>query len=170
MTVPFRTVLIALAAVSGLAACDSSETLTEKAIEKYAEQQGVDMDVDLKDGGQSVTMKSDQGEITTQVGGEVKIPDGFPSDIPVYDGLTVHAASTMSDTYMLHAQSAEPLDKIVQYYVEAMPAQGWVKEAESNQAGVMYISSYKKDGRTAGVTVVAGDDSRTVQISALGPR
>jgi hypothetical protein len=170
MTVPFRTVLIALAAVSGLAACDSSETLTEKAIEKYAEHHGVDMDVDLKDGAQTVTMKSDQGEITTQVGGEVKIPDGFPSDVPIYEGLTVQAASTMSDTYMLQAQSNEPLDKIVQYYVDAMPAQGWVKEAESNQGGVMYISSYKKDGRTAGVTVVTGDESRTVQITTLGPR
>lgn len=170
MTVPFRTVLIALAAVSGLAACDSSETLTEKAIEKYAEHQGVDMDIDLKDGAQSVTMQTDQGEMTTQVGGNVKIPDGFPSDVPFYEGLTLQTASTISDTYMLQAQSNEPLDKIVQYYVEAMPAQGWVKEAESNQGGVLYISSFKKDGRTAGVSVMSGDDSRTVQITTLGPR
>jgi hypothetical protein len=158
--------LLTLAVATGLTACGDSDTVAEKAIEKYAEQQGVDLDVDVKDGGQSITWKSEQDGVTAQFGGDVKVPDGFPRDVPVYPGISLQAASATPDGFLIYGQSGDSAQQVADFYVDRMVADGWTKESEASQENVMRMLTFTKEGRNAAVNVITGDGGTTVQITA----
>lgn len=69
-----------------------------------------DVDVQVGDGGQDVTVVGDGASIAVDQGGEVAIPDSWPSGIPVPDGapsMSTAGTSDGSDGWMLNYPQAD---------------------------------------------------------------
>lgn len=89
--------LLALAVVLlfGVAGCkSSSKTASEKAAEKIAEDQPGVEDVDIDEN--KVTVTGEDGEQIEIQGSGAELPDGFPSDIPVYENGTIETSGKIT--------------------------------------------------------------------------
>lgn len=101
----------------------------------------------------SVTIKSNDGQSATSYGENVQIPDGFPSDVPIYDPATLVSSSKLSEgQYSVSARTASTVSDVTSFYKNDMKEQGWNSQIESSY-GDGTILSFKKGNRTASVTV-----------------
>jgi hypothetical protein len=144
--------VLPLLAATMLAGC--GQDAADTAAEKMAKQHGVDMDID-RDG------------TKVQVGENLKVPDGFPDDIAVYPDLKIISSSAVPQGFMINGQTGDDVEKVAAFYTDKLTSGGWAKDGEFSQEGTMRVLSFKKDNRTASVTVVKGDDGTTVQIAAM---
>ncbi len=156
--------VLPLLAATMLAGC--GQDAADTAAEKIAKQQGVDMDIDRDGETATYTMGGSDGT-KVQVGENLKVPEGFPDDVAVYPDLKIVSASTVPQGFMISGQSADDVDKIAGFYTDKLTSSGWAKDGEFSQEGTMRVLSFKKDNRTASVTVVKGDDGTTVQLAAM---
>ena len=149
------TLLTALALVVALAALTVSacgEGIAEKAIEKAAEQEGqdVDVDIDSKDG--SVSISAEDGEVSWQAGEDVDIPEGFPKDL-IPDGAKVVSAMTSTESgspsQMVVFETSAGDKEMYDFYLEALP-----------KAGFEITEKLRMDG---------GENGSAIAIQAKGP-
>lgn len=103
----------------------------------------------------------------TERGTAAKLPDNFPSDVPVYSGLK--AVVSMSDkahdggvvTFMASGKAG---GDIVKFYQKELPAQSWTEDTVTAM-GEMTTMAYSKSGRTVTLMVMPSDKDTTVQIT-----
>lgn len=101
----------------------------------------------------TVTLKSDDGTVKTNVGENAKLADGFPSDVPIFEPSTLLASSKTSDSeYSAVAKTAKSVADVTSYYKTQMAAQGWTSQYDST-ANDSSLMTFDKDGRTASVVV-----------------
>ena len=168
---PLRPVLLLLS-LSGLACGFLGDQVSEKVSQKVAEKateeaiehdQGGDAKVNLQDGNFSV--QTDKGSFSVKSG--AALPDGFPSDIPLYPGATVQssAASTTADGqgFMVTASSADTPDKIVAFYKEKL-AGTFQSKADMNMNGSMMLIYQTADEKRS-VQITASPEGSGSQIS-----
>jgi hypothetical protein len=71
-----------------------AEKVTEKAMEKVVENAvGSDAGIDIEDS--SVKVSNDSGEV--QIGGDAKLPEGWPAEAPAYPDIKVTMSSKSKD-------------------------------------------------------------------------
>lgn len=163
-----RTALLALAA-AGLAACggsNDSET-RERDMEDYAERHGVDADVEVDEQGEveSVAIKSPTGG---QYGKDLKLPDGFPDDVPVSPDWSIVAATPMPQGgYSLQAMSAETMEAALETVRARMTAQGWAETAMESASPQMRRLSFEKDARMTSINLIDAGDGVSVQLLTM---
>lgn len=158
---PLRPVAL-LIAISGLACGFLGDEVSEKVSQKVAEKateeaiehdQGGDAKVNLQDG--HFEVKTDKGSFSMKSGDT--LPDGFPSDIPLYPGakVTSSAASQTPDGqgFMVTAESADTPDKIVAFYKDKL-AGAFESKADMNMNGQLML------------IYQTADQKRSVQITA----
>ena len=155
--------VLPLLAATMLAGC--GQDAADKAAEKIAKQNGVDMDID-HDGDKATYTIGGADGTKVQVGENLKVPDGFPDDISMYPDMKIISSSTVPQGFMVNGQTTDDVEKVATFYTDKLTSSGWTKESEFAQA-TMRATTFKKDTRTASVTVVKGDDSTTVQIAAM---
>ena len=127
---------VVIAAVVVVGGCNmlmrkAGELVTEKMIENAS---GGKAKVDAKDG--SMTVTTSEGTVTT--GGNV--PEGWPSDVPVYAGAAVQfSGANMQGAeggMALVLSSKDDASKVASYYKTELKAQGWTigntMEAQGN--------------------------------------
>lgn len=137
-------------------------------IQKAAKNAGLD----VSNGTISATNKN--GE-SISVGNNVKLPNGFPSDVPIYEPSDVKAAVTTSkDTYAVTLTTSDSGSTVNEYYNKQLAEQGWVGSADNSQLdfGTGKIASYTKDTRTLGVLIASDSSSGKQQTSitlTVGP-
>ncbi len=162
---------LALALVwAGLGCSKAAEVISENAIEKAIESdaggEGQDVDVNIKDGG--VTLTSEDGKTQISIGENTTLPKGFPDDVPLYPGLQLLGSSAAPGTedYAVQATSTDGIDKIAAYYGKELKSRNWEEERTMAMAmgQDMRILAYTKDGRRVHVTLHATDDSTMVSI------
>lgn len=116
-------------------------------------------EVDLAEG--SVEVKTPDGTVT--VGGQGEVPKDWPSDVPVYTGLTVLASvsgSAAGGGQMLSGETTDDAAKVGAFYVAQLS--GWNKVAEVNTPQGQMWSFASADGkRTVSVIAGAGSDGKT---------
>ncbi len=82
-----------------------------------------------------------------------KIPDDFPSDVPVYSGANVMAAQVLANkaTNVIFGVDADR-PEVFKFYKNTMQSNGWksTQEYEGNEQSFL---SFQKDGMTTNVSV-----------------
>lgn len=135
-----------------LTACTSpAEKVAETVIETQTNQD-VDIDVD----NDQVTINTNQG--SSQVGENISLPDGFPSDVHVADG-TITAATTVdeNDGYSISIQTDVPVDELKDEYESAMNSDGWEILATLDLEDTASMSGTKGDRvMTVGISEADG--------------
>jgi len=107
-----------------------AEKATEAAIEKST---GVEVDQE----GDEVTIKGEDGtEITASSDGQ--LPDGFPTDIPVYEG-QITSSLKADKGWSVTIEAADDVETVFTWYKQELEASGWkiVSEMKVTDGGVL---------------------------------
>lgn len=148
-------VLVAIAAIHWMGQ-RASTMISQKAGEKLAEtilqhEAGPGTDVDVN--GNAVTIKSNEGAVT--VGGG-SLPEGWPSDVPLYAGASVQYSGKNADgSSGVIAISTDTTEKVVAYYKAEMEKNGW-KSKQTMIAGGANASLYEKGDKNVSVAIMGG--------------
>lgn len=165
---------ILLTGCGGSKPSETADTLAQQAIEKAVEsaaaKEGVQLDLDTKAG--QVVVQGQDGSTSFTYGGDVKLPDNAPSDLPLYPGMTILGA--VSDTldediqYMIMAETDDAPEKVLAFFNEQFPAKGWknaldedIRQMMQMMPELMNMLSFAKDGRVA-VVVITAEGGKTI--------
>lgn len=114
------------------------------------------------DNGATMEM-ADGGKMTS--GDAAKLPDNFPADVPMYEGMKLIWVMTTPDEGMsVTAETADAPDKVTAFYKEQVAAKGWT-EKYATQQDTMFNGQYSKDGRDLIVMVMKNDDKTGIQLT-----
>jgi hypothetical protein len=105
-----KRVALALVALTLATGCGKiREKLAEKAIER-----STGGDVKISSGG--VTVKDDKNGATTVLGSDAKLPDGWPSSIPVYTGAKLSASMVTPNGKTIIFETKDPPSQVADFY------------------------------------------------------
>jgi len=148
-----------------LSACGSGKSDEEKA-EDMAESiigniTGEDVDIEVDEDGESgsITMKTEDGEITIS-GNEKELPDDFPSDVYVIKGV-IQGVGNMSskdgNVVSFGVLTDEDFSDIKETIQRKMESNGWKNTAIMGDVKGS-VQMYTKDEKSATITVTKQTD------------
>ncbi len=149
-----------LVLVSG---CDKiAEKLGQKVGEKAVEgASGGDVKVDTSSGSVSVT---DKKTGTTSTGGDnVKLPAGWPSNVPLYPGARIGHAMVSGSTKSVTLVTKDPPAKVAEFYKKS----GLKLESDMN-LGAIQTMSFKNGSGTVNVILQQAGADTQISISIVG--
>lgn len=115
-------VIVALA--FGLTVAAGCQSIADKAAETAVEK-ATGVKVDTK--GEKVTISTDEGEAT--ISSDAKLPDDFPSDVPIYDDAKIGTAMTNEvqggKSYLVGMESDDDAAEVFDWYKKAFEDEGW---------------------------------------------
>lgn len=124
--------------------------------------------VDIDQEGEKVSIKSEEGEISFQEGGE--LPENFPKDFPIYPGAKLAgswtASSEETEGVSLIWETSDSINKVTDYYKEKLTELGWESSFTSETEDSMTLMFEKDD--TSGFVGITTEDSKTVISLTLG--
>jgi hypothetical protein len=148
--------------------CNPTQSLEDKLGEKVAESAlsgatGGKVDVDINKG--TYAFNDQESGNSISVGENVKLPDDFPKNVPVYPGGTI-AASTFNRTSHeagLNLISQDAATKVTSWYNDETKKLGWVEDQSANYGGSEF-RTYKKGNEELTVTIIPpmSDEAKTV--------
>lgn len=154
---------------AGSAAADK---VAETIIEQSAKAQGENVDVDIDSAGDSMTISLQNAEGTHQIttGASASVPQGFPEDVPIYPGLNIQMANSMTSQEMFSVvgQTTASNDEVAAFYKKELAARGWTEESvmQHNAEGqLMTMLHCGKDTRKVHVMVMTEGDATTVSLT-----
>lgn len=163
-----RTILCLTAALAlimnlacGKAPEETAETALEQQIEKSA---GGDADVDYSDEGMEITTEDADGVSTWQAGDKAELPDNFPSDVYIPEGVSVDMVSDSPSGTVVALSTDIALATIVEAYLKEMTAAGWTKMTDTEMDGGR-MTLFLKDERTVNVGIFDEDGARGISLS-----
>jgi hypothetical protein len=111
---------------------------------------------------------------SAQIGEGVKLPDGFPSAMPIYSGAKLSAASKTNGTdYTVTATTNDSVDKVVNYYKTQLASNGWTIDSSSDSSdssGKGTLISASTSSLSGSVGVYGGSGNSTTIIIAVYPK
>jgi hypothetical protein len=135
----------------GLLVTGCGKSAAEKAAEKAVENAtNGDASVDIDN--QQVTINTNGSSY--QAGGDVSLPDGFPTDVYVVDGKISMAYTYEKDkSYSIGISTEKTLAELKALYEQQMKEKGWASQASLDTATAVTISYTKTVGRTTNVSI-----------------
>jgi hypothetical protein len=85
---------------------------------------------------------------------------GLPKDIPLYPGATVQIMDIGSASYTIGADAAT----VKVYYLEHMPAAGWVPDGDPMESGGMFVQDWKKDSQRITLSIIPNGSGSMLMI------
>lgn len=164
------TAILLVLILSMAAGCSS---IAEQAAEEIVEgATGADVEVD----DEKVTITGEEGETLEIEGSDSEIPEGFPSDMPVYDA-DVEGSSTLTSgegtSYYISLRTEDDFETVAVWYKDELKSEGWEIVADStvNVDGLSSaLMSAKKAETEAALSVVQEEDGGvTVTTSVMAP-
>lgn len=151
-------VLVVVAVVLAVAGCGAPANRVEVA-------PGVTVD---QGGGGKVTITGPDGSTTTS--GENKLPDGFPTDVPIYQPSTVSVGSVSNieggKVFNVLLESTAATADVWSWYGSQVPAQGWsVKTTMKSEDGGLITGEKGSQNLTIGIGKGSGDTGTDVSIA-----
>ncbi len=133
-------------------------------VEKIAEEvAGGVIGGDVKVDGDSVTVETGDGAVTID-GGTDTLPEGFPSDFPVYDETRVESSSKIasgeSTDFYVNLISDDAFTDVFDWYKAELVAEGWTIDSE--------VQVPDNEGASAMFTVKKGTVTGTITIRDTG--
>ena len=164
---PMTRGLLLAALVAGVVALPgrqrASEAVAEKAFEKAVETASGEK-VDIEQDGDTVSIKTDQGEMTVasaQDGGSVALPAGFPDDVFLPAQRTVSSAMDMGGMQAVHVATTATLAAVSADVEKTMQAQGWKREMSMQSGADSSTLIYSKEKRQVVYQLMKADDGGT---------
>ncbi|MFH1207430.1 MAG: hypothetical protein V1668_02380 [Patescibacteria group bacterium] len=155
-------ILPVIAIVAMALVVSGCKTTAEKAAEKTIEKatNGA-ADVDL--GTNSVTINTNGGSY--QAGDDVKLPDGFPSDVYIIDG-TIKAAMTQqtNDSFIVSIEISKSIADAKTAYEKEIVDDGWTITTNMTYGGAVTLMA-EKSNRILGVGISDLNGKTTVSIT-----
>ena len=113
--------------------------------------------------GVEIEYKSTTGEDVRFAGGEqaVALSANFPTDVAVYPKATVVMVAVKDDEAKVMAKTADPLQKVKEFYDEKLKSDGWGSLTTIGESPPLMLEGTKK-GRTLLVLLSGGTDGRTL--------
>lgn len=158
-------ILVAMFCLFALAGCASpgekiAEKLAENIIEKAAEAEGEDVDVDIESG--EVTMQTDEGEELNI--GSSDLPDDFPNEIPINSDINIFS-SYKFDTegkknWGVTGEYSGNGEDLMSWYKNAF--EGWEITSESSMAfdeGNTYMLNAENSTYSVSVIITEGEEA-----------
>lgn len=150
----------------------AANEIAEKAVENALSQDGNQADVQISEDGESVTMNiqtADGGTMQMNTGGGASVPENFPADVPIYDGLSIIGSFSSNEgeeqMFNISATSSEAPDKVMAFYKEKLEAEGWKQQETFSQAGGMQMASFSKAERIVNITAMSEGDATNVTLT-----
>jgi hypothetical protein len=154
---------LALFAMSG---CQNmAEKATEAAVEKAT-------GVDVEKNGDSVTVKTDEGEAT--VSSDAKLPDDFPQDVPIYENATIETAITnkvdAGTSYLIGMKSDDDAGEVYAWYKQAFEDEGWTILSSMEVGDSVGGLAAEKDTRTSNLSIGYGAEKKAEISLTVAPK
>ena len=158
---PYKLLLFILLIALFLAGC--ARNITDKRVERPT---GGKVKVDEKKG--SVQFKDKQGKGSAEFGDNVKMPEAFPKDIPIYSSAKIKSAisskSGKSTVVMVTFETRDGIAKVGDYYKGALTANGYGITATQAAGNLITLSAEKKQTKVT-ISVNGGNNRTAVLIS-----
>ncbi len=138
----------------------------------YAKDQAKKQGVDINNG--SINVQGKDGSSVSI--GNAKLPDGFPSDVPVYSPSKITGSSKYNgNKYTVVLTTADSASKVQDYYKTQLEAQGWSSGEGTGsinfESGT--VATFTKGNQTLFVTITSqnkGGDNNTLISLTVGPK
>jgi len=158
-------ILLLVVAMLGLVGCQQiAEQAAETAIEKST---GTKIDKN----GDSITIEGEGGEKASIGTGE--LPQGFPADVPVYEGAAVTGSfaqgSGAEQTYSVTLETSDDPATVNAWYLTELEAKGWTIDTQANNAE-NYVVTATNATQQVSVGVVQGGDTGTTISLTVTPK
>jgi len=151
--------IVVIALALGLVGCQSIEDKIGEEIGEGIVGAATGSDVEVDD--ESVTIETEDGEVTI-ANDTGELPDGFPSDFPMYDDYALDGASSVSGggstTYYINMTSEDEVTEIYDWYKAEFSGDGWTITGD-----MLYTDSGSSSGM---VTAEKGDMEATVSMTS----
>jgi len=138
----------------------SGERIAEKMAEAAMAKDGVKGKVNIS--GDKVTIETKDGKSTFASGGNAKVPENFPKDVPVYAGASILASASVPNGSVLTLQTKDAAAKVMSFYKGKLTGSGWTSEMTMEQ-GEQLMSAYKKGKKT--ISIIAGKSDKLTSIT-----
>lgn len=119
--------LVIVVMVVGLVACaNARESAVENIIENIIEKEsGEKIDIDIDEGGDSVTIKTEEGEVTfeSDEGGMPWPSDKLPAGFPMLNGVTVVSVIDVGTGILIYFEDCD--ENTADAYIDQIKASGW---------------------------------------------
>jgi hypothetical protein len=180
-------VLLALAGCGGSG--KSQDEQAAEMIERAAKAQGQEVDIEIDSGAFRATTEegtfeisadggtfqatTEEGTVEYNTGGGARLPEGFPGDVPVLEGLNILMShgSSAGQEYSVVGQTSQSVVEVARYYKDALPGQGWTAgdTQQLNMGGMqMENQTYTKGERELTVNITRQDDITHVTLAVTG--
>ncbi len=156
-------VLVALGMVGAGCGKKASETASEKVIESAMEANGQDADVTVNAG--NMQIKTDKEDISFGEG--TKLPDGWPDDVPLYEGVTLLTAMKMAEGFTIQGMTKDSVEKITEFYKGELLKKGWTEDSITTQPQLAMMN-YSKEKRALAVILSVADAETSLAITITG--
>jgi hypothetical protein len=165
MYITIGVVVVALLVIGGIQRAVSRRAGSDLANRIIEQTTGGKVNVDSNGG--TVTVKTEQGTVTTSD----KLPDGFPTDVPLYPGAkvtgSVAGVQDQKNGAYVGMESADAFAKVRDYYKTELVAKGWKIDLSSEQGGTMAIFGASK-GTVKLTLTISQESEKTVIAIGVG--
>jgi hypothetical protein len=130
---------------------------------KYAKDNGVSVDTNKG----TIEVKNKEGESVEL--GNAGVPDGFPSDVPIYPGGKIIASSKTDGSYTVTFNTPDSKSKVEAYYKSNLATNGWTsgEGTSSNDFGSSSTTTLKKGDSFINVMVTESTQGNPTAVSLI---
>lgn len=130
-----------------------------------------DGQVKVSDGGKKISYSGKEGEFSFETEG--KLPEGFPSDFPLYPGAKIssswNASSEESKGYSLILETEAKPGEVDKYYKEELVKKGWkITSQFTDQESFTY--TFEKGSLNGLVGIAVGEEGKTAISVTIGAK
>lgn len=113
-----------------------------------------------------ITVTNDSGETTVFT--TDRLPEGFPSDVPVYPDATIQGSQLSDYGTNLSLQSKKTTAEVLAWYKNELVDTSWKIASEYSMDNSTWISGSKDDGSTIIVTVGQSTEANSGYATVVG--
>lgn len=115
-----------------------------------------------------VTVKDKSGDT---ISSEAKLPEGFPSDVPSYNGAKITFSAKSGDTYFATFSSSDGTKKAFDAYKAALTSNGWSAGEGSSESfyGDTYSLTLTKGNRKVNAVITPEGNGASISVT-IGPK
>lgn len=143
----------------------TSGTLSAKIKDEDGQESNIS--ISTSDESADMTIQGAEGNFRVKSGTGAKIPDHFPSDVPIYPNMTVNMVMEMpGEGFSVTGGTTDSLDTVVEFYRKQCKEKGWTTSLTMSQPGESATLHYQKEDRNLMLTIAFSEGEVVVNIMA----
>jgi hypothetical protein len=159
-----RVLAITALSLSWLSACGKAEEAAQEAAAEAAIEAMSDAEVDVEDGGQTISGVDEQGNAFSVSQGEAaRLPADFPDDLLVPEGFVPQTAMQIEGNAFVAGTAPGELASLTDAITKHMKGEGWAEMMSANEPDKA-TSMWQRDKRMA-VYVIERQDEGQLTLS-----